>query len=102
VLQVEGEDGPEAPDAGLRGEVEDAVEAVEVEGVGREVDPPNHDPARLEARRVLLLQPDVVVVGEAVDADDLVTRLDESLCEVRADEAGRPRDGVPHPLRLAG
>ena len=47
--------------------MEDAVEAGEVELVRREVESPNIQPLG-----VLLLQARVVVVGEAVDADDVV------------------------------
>ena len=57
----------EAPHARLPGEVEDAVEAGEVDRVARQVEPED-----LLATRVLLLQRDVVVVGEAVEPDDLV------------------------------
>ena len=61
------EDVAEAPHAGLSGEMEDAVDAVEVDRVAREVEAADVEPAR-----VLLLQRDVVVVGEAVEADDVV------------------------------
>ena len=47
-------------------------------------------------RDVLLLQRDVVVVGEAVEADDVVTLGAERLGEVRADEAGGAGDEVAH------
>ena len=71
--------------------MEDAVDAVEVEGLLGEV-----EPAHVEAARVLLLLGRVVVVGEAVDADDVVPGCDERVGEIRADEAGRAGDDVPH------
>ncbi len=74
---VDREDVAEAAHARLRGEVEDAVDAVEIECILREVEPPDVEPAR-----VLLLLGRVVVVREAVDADDLVPRRDERLGEV--------------------
>src|SRR4051794_17067509 len=69
--------------------MEDAVEAAEVERVVREV-----DTAHVEVARVLLLQRRVVVVAEAVEADDLVPVAHEALGEVRADEPGRSGDDV--------
>ena len=65
--EVEREDVAEAPHARLPREVEDAVEAAEVERVLGEV-----DVADVEAAGVLALERRVVVVGEAVEADDLV------------------------------
>ena len=65
--QVEREDVAEAPHPRLAGEVEDAVEPAEVELVLGQV-----EPEHVEAAGVLLLERRVVVVGEAVDADDLV------------------------------
>ena len=70
--QVEREDVAEAAHAGLPGEVEDAVEAREVELVLGQVDALNLDATSSRAR-VLLLQRRVVVVGEAVEPDDVVT-----------------------------
>ena len=49
-----------------------------------------------ERGRVLLLQRRVVVVVEAVPADDVVPRGRERLGEVGADEAGGACDDVPH------
>ena len=64
---------------------------VEVDRVAREVEPED-----LLAARVLLLQRDVVVVGEAVEADDLVALGAQGLGEMRADEAGGAGDEIPH------
>ena len=76
--------------------MEDAVDAREVEIVGGKVRPQN-----VQAAGVLLLQRPVVVVGEAVDADDVVARVDERIREVRADEAGDACDDVAHRGTLA-
>ncbi len=91
------EDVPEAADARLPGEVEDAVDAVEPEILRREV-----DALDVERRRVLLLQRDVVVVGEAIDCPDVVASSRERLGEVRADEARRAGDDVPHSAGASG
>ena len=72
------EDVAEAPDARLAGEVKHAVDAREVEGILGKV-----DAAHVEPARVLLLQGRVVVVGEAVEADDVVAG-----CEQRLARAG--------------
>ena len=90
-LDVEREDVAEAAHARLAGEVEDAVEAGEVELVAGEV-----EAAHVEPAGVPLLQRGVVVVGERVDPDDLVPGRLERLGEVRADEAGGAGDDVPH------
>ena len=71
--------------------MEDGVVAGEVERVGGEVDASQVEPAG-----VLLLERRVVVVGQAVDADDLVTGGEEPFGEVRADEPGCAGDGVAH------
>ncbi len=71
--------------------MEDAVDAVEIERLLGEI-----EAAHVEAARVLLLLGRVVVVGEAVDADDVVARLEQRLREVRADEAGGSGDDVSH------
>ena len=71
--------------------VEDAVDAGELEVLLCEV-----EAGDVEARRVLLLQRRVVVVGKAVNAEDLVTLSRQRLCEVGADEPGRAGDDVPH------
>ena len=71
--------------------MEDAVVSSEVKLILGEV-----DTLDVERARVLLLQPRVVVVGEAIEADDLVTLLEQILGEVRADEAGRPGHGIAH------
>ena len=73
-LDVEREHVAEAPHAGLTGEMEDAVEAREFELLLRQVEPPH-----VQRLGVLLLEARVVVVGEAVDADDVVTARGESL-----------------------
>ena len=65
--EVEREDVAEAAHARLPGEMEDAVEAGEVERILGQVDVADVEPAR-----VLVLERRVVVVGEAVEADDLV------------------------------
>ena len=90
-LEVGLEDVAEAAHARLPREVEDAVEPGEVDRVAREVEPADLLPAR-----VLLLQRDVVVVGEAVEADDVVALRAQRLGEVGADEAGRAGDEVSH------
>src|SRR5207302_8790730 len=82
---------PARADARLPGEVKDTVEPGEVEPAVREVDPPE-----LERPRVLLLQGGVVVVGEAVDADDVVALAEQRLGEVRADETRRAGDDISH------
>src|SRR5919204_345749 len=61
-------------------------------GVGYEV-----EALELDGARVLLLLGGVVVVGQAVDPDYLVSARGELLGEMRADEAGGSGDGVPHP-----
>jgi len=88
---VDGKDVAEAAHPRLRSEVEDAVDAVEIELVLREV-----EPAHVEPTRIPLFLGEVVVVREAVDADNVVSRLAERLGEVRANEAGGPRDDVSH------
>ena len=72
-LEVRLEDVAEAPHARLARQVEDAVDAREVDRVAREVEPEDLVPAS-----VLRLQRDVVVVGEAVEADDVVARVASS------------------------
>jgi hypothetical protein len=86
---VQLEDVAEAAHPGLPGEVEDAVDAAQVERVAREVEPED-----LEAGGVVLLHGRVVVVVERVDPDDVVTALDERVREVRADEARGAGDEV--------
>jgi hypothetical protein len=93
--QVEREYIAEAAHAGLAREVEDAVEAGEVEIVLCKV-----DAAHVEPAGVLLLERRIVVVGEAVEADGLVPGGNERLREVRSDEAGCARDGIPHDSRV--
>ena len=77
--------------------MEDAVEPVERQFVLREVEPRD-----VERRGVVLLQRGVVVVGEAVDGDDLVPLRLQRLDEVRPDEARRTRDDVPHSAGASG
>ncbi len=71
--------------------MEDAVEAFDVDRVARQVEAEDLLPPR-----VLLLQRDVVVVGEAVESDDVVTLGAQRLGEVGADEAGSAGDEVAH------
>jgi len=66
-VHVQREDVAEAPDTGLAREVEEAVEAREVDLVLCQV-----DAAHVERAGVLGLQLRVVVVVERVVADDLV------------------------------
>ena len=53
----------------------------------------------LEQREAALLQPDVVVVVEIVEADDFVAALEQLACRVKADEAGRTGDENLHRLQ---
>ena len=75
--QVEREDVAEAAHAGLARQMEQAVQAREVQLVLGEV-----DAADLEPARVLLLQRAVVVVGEAVDPNDLMAGGEECFGQV--------------------
>ena len=88
---VDREHVAEAPHARLRGQVEDAVDAAEIERLVREVEPPHVQPAR-----VLLFLGRVIGIREAVDAEQVVTRLDERVRELRADEPGCTGDDVSH------
>jgi hypothetical protein len=88
---VDRKDVAEAAHARLRREMEDAVDAVEVELLVGEV-----DAQHLEAARVLFLLGRVVVVREAVDADDVVPGLLQRARELRADETRSARDDVSH------
>ncbi len=90
-LEVRLEHVAEAAHTGLPGEVEDAVDAAKVDRIAGEVDAPDVQPAH-----VLLLQRDVVVVGEAVEADDIVSPVAQGVREVRADEPGGAGDEVQH------
>ena len=90
-LDVEREDVTEATHAWLSREVEDAVPVCEVELVARKVESAHLDPAR-----VPLLHRRVVVVGETVDPENLVTRALECLGKVRADESRGSGDDVSH------
>ena len=96
VAHVVREDVAEAAHARLRGEMEDTVEAGQVENVVGQV-----EPQHLEAADVLLLQLRVVVVAEAVDPDHVVPRVGECVGKVRADEARSARHGVSHLLSLS-
>ena len=71
--------------------MEHAVDAVEVERLLGKV-----EAAHVEPLRIRLFLGRVVVVGEAVDADDLVARRLERACELRPDEAPGTRDDVSH------
>ena len=90
-LDVEREHVAEAPHARLAREVEDTVEAREVELVPNEVALTHVQPLG-----VLLLEIRVVVVREAVDADDFVAARRERFREQRADEARRACDEISH------
>ena len=90
-VEVGLEDIAEAPHARLAREVEDAVDPPEVDRVAREVEPEDLLPAR-----VLLLQLDIVVIGEAVDPDDVVPEVAQRGRKVRADEPGRAGDDEAH------
>ena len=96
-LEVRLEHVAEAAHARLTGEVEDPVEAGEVDRIAGEVEPQD-----LLATGVLLLQRDVVVVGEAVEPDDLVPLGLQCLGEMRADEAGGAGDEVSHRRNCRG
>src|SRR5207253_9707298 len=76
---------------------EDPVEPVELEVFVGEVEPDH-----VQRACVLLLQGGVVVVGEAIDSDDLVPAAQECLPEVRPDEAGGAGDEVPHSTPASG
>ena len=89
--QVEREDVAEAAHARLPGQVEDAVEAGEIERVLGQV-----DVANIETAGVLVLERRVVVVREAVEPDHLVAARLQRLGEMRADETGSARDDVSH------
>ena len=71
--------------------MEDAVVAVEVELVLRDVETRHR-----EVARVLLLQRRVVVVGVGVPARRIVAALEERAEELRPDEPGRAGDEVAH------
>ncbi len=88
---VERKDLAEAPDTRLRREMEDPVDAIEREWLGGEI-----EAAHVEPARVLFLFRQVVVVREAVDADDVVPLLEQCVRKVRADEAGGSGDDVSH------
>ena len=93
-LDVGLEARPEArADTGLAGEVEHAVDAVQqrFEVGGHEV-----GLEHVEVPGVLPLALRVVVVGERVDAQDVVPGGHEPLREMRADEARRAGDEVAH------
>ncbi len=88
---VKREDVPEAAHARLAGEVEYTVEAAEVELVLGEI-----EPAHVQAARVPLLDRRVVVIGEAVDPDDLVPGRRECFREMGTDEARSSGHHVLH------
>ena len=77
--------------------MEDAVDAVQLEVVHREIESLDVEPAR-----VLLFERDVVVVREAVDAGDVVTLRAQPLRQVRPDKPGRPRHHELHSVRTNG
>ena len=77
--------------------MEDAVDTCEIQILLGQI-----NPQHVETARVLLLERDVVVVGEAVDADDVVTLGAQRLRQVRADEPGRTRQHELHSVRASG
>src|SRR5690606_14847390 len=95
---------PRQADAGLPGQVDDRVGPVEevVERGGDEVEllAPVPRPAG-ERAGVRPLEGRVVVVGEGVDADDVVTAVEQRAADVPADEAGGPRHDESHHIPIA-
>ena len=71
----------------------DGVDAVEQ---GIEVCVGEVELEHVETGGVFALAGGVVVVGERVDADDVVACRDQRLCEMRPDEAGRAGDDDLH------
>ena len=71
--------------------MEDAVDTGKVETFLCEI-----EACDVEAGRVLFLQGRVVVVGEAVDADDVVAHRLQGVREMGADEPGGSCDDVSH------
>ena len=74
--------------------MKDAGQPGEVERVLDQVEPMHVDPAC-----VLLLDRGVVEVCEGIEPDDIVTRREQRLRKVRADEPGRSGDDVVHGVR---
>ena len=95
--QVRREDVAEAAHAGLPGEVEHPVGTRRSR---RRPRPGRRAGSRCRAprasRALLLLQRRVVVVGEAVEPDDVVTGGAQRRGKVRPDEPGCAGDDVPH------
>ena len=50
----------------------------------------------LEDRLAGVLQPDIVVVGQAIIAEDVVATGEQPACKMEADKAGRSSDENPH------
>ena len=71
--------------------VKEAIELGEVEFVDGEVDPLN-----VEICNVPFLLRRVVVVGETLKSDDLMTAADQLLAEMRPDETRRSCNAVSH------
>jgi hypothetical protein len=88
---VDRKDVSEAADARLRREVEHAVHAGQIERLLGQIAAQHVEPAG-----VLLFFGRVVVVGEAVDADDVVAILEQRVRKLRADEPGGSGDDVSH------
>src|SRR5687768_11273103 len=99
------------PDAGARGEIEDAVEgstsgtvrapgakdAVET-GAVADVDDIELEPLPApEPVEAPVLEAHIVRIVQVVDAYDLVAALEQLLYDHGADEPRRPRHQIPHP-----
>jgi hypothetical protein len=59
------------------------------------------EPLRGEPGEVQLLDPEVVVVGQAVDADDVMALVQQCAGEVAPDEAGDAGDQCSHAANLS-
>ena len=92
-----GKTRPKLRTPGLPREMEDAVDAREIERILDEVDLLDRQPLR-----VFLLQRRVVVVGERIPADRVVAAIEERAEEVRADEPGCTGDDVAHGHGMLG
>ena len=93
---------PAPPHAGLRGEVEDDLHALQrrIEVGGGQIELQQREaPRAAQTGEVRLLERARIIVGEAVDPDHLVLQLDQALREVRADEACNTRNQTTHRFR---
>ena len=94
--------GQAVADAGLRREVDDAIEAGPGEQGfhGRAIGQVAADEAepgeRLKTRKAGFLEGDVIVGVEIVEPDDLEAPLEKDATEMEADEAGGPGDQNAH------